>query len=201
VNNGYPTKSLLQGREIAGLDITKGIQRFGDNEQAYLDVLHSYVATVNSILDDIESVNEETLDSYKIKVHGIKGTSFDIFADITAEKAKELEAAGKAGDLEFINKNHPSFLENAWNLVRGIEETLANLEMESNKPLRDSPDIKILHELMAACQNFDMGGADNAMAELEKYKYESDNDLVLWLRNSVDRMQFEEIVQKLNSIT
>jgi len=192
--------SLFFDAKINGLDIPKGIKRFDGNEKTYLDVLRSYAASVSSMLDKIETVNEETLADYIIKVHGIKGTSFDIFAGAVAEEAKNLEAAGKAGDLEFIKANHRAFMEKARNLVSGIEEMLSNIDLESEKPFKDKPDIKILYKLIEACNDFDMDGADEAMAELEKYRYESDNDLVGWLRNAVDRMQFEEIAEKLKSI-
>ena len=192
--------SLLFGIEIPGLDILKGIKRFGGDEKTYLDVLRSYSASVGSMLDKIEVFSEESLADYIIKVHGIKGTSFDIFAEQIAEKAKDLEAAGKAGDLDFIKAHHPAFMEKAGNLVSGIEVMLSNIDTEKEKPFKDKPDIKILNKLIDACNDFDMDGADEAMAELEKFKYESDNDLIGWLRSCIDRMQFEDIARRLSNI-
>ncbi|MDR0502962.1 MAG: response regulator [Treponema sp.] len=190
--------SLLFGVEIPGMDVAKGLKRFDGNEKVYLDVLRSYAAGVSSMLDKIETFSGETLADYVIKVHGIKGTSFDVFAEQVAKEAKDLEEAGKSGDLEFIKANHSSFMESARNLVFGIEEMLKNLDLESRKPLKDKPDIKILLKLINACKDFDMDGADEAIAELEEYKYESDNDLIHWLRDCIDRMQFEEIIEKLS---
>ncbi|MCL2186510.1 MAG: ATP-binding protein [Treponema sp.] len=190
--------SLFFNAEIPGLDIDKGLKRFDGNEQVYMDVIRSYAVSVSSLLDKIEVFNEETLDDYLIKIHGIKGTSFDVYAEPTAKEAKDLEEAGKTGNLEFIKMNHHVFIENARNLVRNIEDILSNINAKSEKLSLDRPDIKILHKLMEACNDYDMGKADDAMAELERYKYDSDNDLVIWLRDSIDRMQFEEIVEKLS---
>ncbi|MCL2184993.1 MAG: ATP-binding protein [Treponema sp.] len=189
--------SIFSGIEIKGLDIEKGFKRFDGNDKIFFDVLRSYAAGVSSMLDTIETVSEDTLTEYIIKVHGIKGISFDVFAQQIAEEAKNLEEAGMSGDMEFINKNHSTFMENARNLVSGIKEILTNINSESEKPLSDKPDIKQLHKLIKACNDYDMGGAEKAMTELEKYRYESDNDLIGWLRDSIDRMQFEEIVEKL----
>jgi len=189
--------SIFSGVEIDGLNIINGIKRFNGNEKIYFDVLRSYTASVRAMLDNIEIFNEENLSDYIIKVHGIKGTSFDIFAEQISKEAKDLEEAGKAGDLEYIKKNHSSFMENARNLVSNINEMISNIDSDSDKPLKDKPDTKILQKLIKACDDFDMDEADNAMAELEKFKYESDNDLILWLRDAVDMMQFKEIVQKL----
>ena len=198
--------SELSAMEIPGLDIAKGVKRFGGkektyNEKTYIDVLRSYAADVSSLLDEIETFNADNLADYVIKVHGIKGTSYDIFAEQVANEALELEKAGKAGDLEFIAVNHQPFMEKARALVSGIETMLSNIDLESRKPLLDKPDIRLLSKLIKACNDYDMGGADKTMAELDsyKYEYESDNDLISWLRNSVDKMQFEEIVEKLNS--
>jgi len=194
-----PPDSLFYGVEIPGLDAVKGIKRFNGDEKIFLDVLRSYSANVSAMLDIIETFNEESLADYIIKVHGIKGTSFDIFAEQTAEDAKELEAAGKAGNLKFIRENHPAFMEKARKLVSGIEEMLSKIDTDSEKPLKDKPDIKLFLKLINACNDFDMDGADEAMAELEKYKYETDNELIGWLRDAVDRMQFKEIAEKLGS--
>jgi len=194
-----PPDSKLLGAEIPGLDVSKGLKRFDGNDKIYLDVLRSYTAGVSSMLDIIETFNEETLADYIIKVHGIKGISFDIFAEQTASEAKNLEDAGKAGNLEFIKSNHPAFMEHTRRLISGIEDFLLNLNLENDKPIVDRPEVRVLFELLNACNDFDMDGADEAMAELEKYRYESDNDLVIWLRNAVDRMQFEEIAYKINT--
>jgi len=198
-NLQIPSESILYGVEIPGLDIAKGLKRFNGSEKVYLDVLRSYSAGVNSMLDKIEIFNEEAIADYIIKVHGIKGTSFDIFAEQTAQEAKDLEEAGKANNLEYIKTNHAAFMEHARNLISGIKNAISNLDTESDKPLRIKPDTKLLYKLVDACNDFDMDGADEIMEELEKYKYEVDNDLVLWLRNAIDRMQFEEIAEKLKN--
>jgi len=193
------SESIFFGMEISGLDIGKGLKRFDGNDKIFLDVLRSYAAGVSSMLDKIESFNEDALADYIIKVHGIKGTSFDIFAEQVAKEAKDLEEAGKLKDIEFIKNNHASFMEIAGNLVSSIEDALSKINSDSEKPLKDKPDMKVLSKLIVACNDYDMDGADEAMAELEKYKYKTDNDLISWLRDAIDRMQFEEIAEKLGS--
>ena len=191
--------SMFFGVEIPGLDIEGGIKRFGGNEKIYLDVLRSYSAGVSSMLNKIETFSEDILADYIIKVHGIKGVSLDISAEQTANEAKDLEIAGKANDIDFIKANHSAFIKHARDLISGIEKALSTLDTDSDKPVKDKPDIKILFKMIDACNDFDMDGADEAMAELEEYKYESENDLIIWLRERIDRMQFEEIAEKLGS--
>jgi len=189
--------TIFNGVEIPGLNIAEGLKRFDGNEKVYHDVLRSYMAGVSSMLEKIENFREDALADYIIRIHGIKGVSFDIFADTVGEEAKNLEEAGKLNNLEYIKKNHSAFMEHMKNFILNIENALSNIDTDSDKSLKDKPDKKILLKLVDACNDFDMDGADEAMAELEKYKYESDNDLVVWLRNAIDRMQFEEIAEKL----
>jgi len=42
-----------------------------------------------------------------------------------------------------------------------------------------------------------MNDVDSLMSEIEQFQYESDNDLVKWLREKVDMMQYKQITEKL----
>jgi len=195
------SESRFSGVEIGGLDVSKAILRFGGNESAFIDVLRAYAADVSFALDDMEAVTEQTLKNYVIAVHGIKGTSYDIFAGQIAEDALKLEMEGKAGNIGFIKENNPAFIKSARNLVSGINNFLEKLDSAKQKLLKDKPDAKILLKLMNACSNYDMDSADTAMAELENYKYESDsdNELISWLRYNIDRVGFDKIAEKLSN--
>ncbi len=56
------------------------------------------------------------------------------------------------------------------------------------------PDKAMLEKLRSACEAFDMDKVDEAMERLEAYRYENGGDLVEWLREQVNNMIFEEIV-------
>ena len=187
----------LKFRKIHGLDLEKGLERYGNDEEIYLKVLRSYSSCVGSMLGAIENVSEDGIDQYKIKVHGIKGTSLDIFAEQIGRTAQYLEEAAKSADIGYIREHNPEFLESAWKLVRNIEEMLAKLEAENPKPKKDKPDKEQLLNLLSACREYEINRADKAIAEIEKYKYESDEGLADWLRLNIDKMNFKQIVEKL----
>jgi len=188
----------LADREIPGLDIKKGLARYEGSEQIYLKVLHSYSSCVNEMLKAIENFSEDKLDQYNIKVHGIKGTSLDIFAEQIGRDALDLENAAKAGNIDYINKHNPAFLESAWKLINNIDETLSKIDAENPKPKKDKPDDALLRRLHSACRDYDIDKADKAISEIEKYKYDSDDGLALWLRENIDKLGFKQIVQKLD---
>jgi CheY-like chemotaxis protein len=193
-------ESWLTDSTIDGLDVAKGLQRYGGDETVYIKILRSYSASVRTMLADVKAVSEETLLDYKVKIHGIKGASFDLFAGQVGQKAKMLEDAADSGDLAFIENHNPSFLAAAWKLIANIDYLLAAIDAEIQKPVKDKPDVVVLTTLLDSCRIFNIEGVENAMAEIELYRYEQDDGLGLWLRENVDMMNFSQIVEKLSEI-
>jgi len=68
---------------------------------------------------------------------------------------------------------------------------------ENPKPKKDKPDIESLSELLAACKEYNMDGVDAAMEKMERFEYESGDNLTAWLRTNVELMNFAQIEEKL----
>jgi len=189
----------LLGEGIAGLDINRGIQRFG-NEQSFLQILRSFATNTKPLLEELEQVQEDTLADYAIVVHGIKGSSRGVCADPVGDRAEALEQAAKSGDFDFVRANNPALLEAARQLVADIDKLLAKLAVNDAKPQKDKPDKEALARLFSGCKNNDMDEVDAAMEELEGYAYESDAGLVAWLRENVDQIHLSQIQEKLSTL-
>ena len=189
--------SLLLNREIDGLDLAEGLERYDGDEKTYLKLLRSYTSSVRTLLDTIKTYSGDALKNYQINIHGIKGTSLDISAGQTGKKAAALEEAAKAGDIDFIAQNNPEFIESTQKLISDIEDMLEKINAENPKPKKEKPDDDTLSRLLTACRNYDINGADKAMAEIDKYQYEGDDGLAEWLREQIDKMDFSRIIQKL----
>ena len=187
--------------KFAGLDINKGIERFGDDEETYLQVLHSYAVNTRPLLESIEHINEDELADYATTVHGIKGSSRGIFADMVGDSAENLERAAKAGDFNYVKKHNPTFLDTVWKFIYDLEDMLSDKSTENPKPKKDKPDNKTLSKLLVACKTYNMDGADTAMTEIKSYQYESDNGLVDWLSENVKLVNFKQIIEKLSALT
>ncbi|MDR2558795.1 MAG: cache domain-containing protein [Oscillospiraceae bacterium] len=194
------TGIIING-EIAGLDVGKGLKRYNDDIKIYLQVLRSFASSVLPMLEAIEiaDVSEDNLAEYKIKAHGIKGASFNVYAEKIGKKAEELEKAATAGDVNYIKSNNAKFIKTARKLVSDIEAMLDSADAGDTKPEKNQPENGALSQLLAACLNYDINGVDAAMEEIEKYRYESeaDNELSFWLRESVNMMKFKQIAEKL----
>ena len=193
-----------QGRMIScmenidGLNTGKGLERFDWDEKLYQRVLQSFVTNTRIILETIEDVKEGNLEDYIFAVHGIKGSSRGIGADKVGDMAEALEKKSKSGDLDYIRANHPNFFKTADDLILAIEDVLG--KVASDMPKKDKPDVEILSRIRAACKTYDIDVLDAAMTDLEAFEYESGDGLAAWLRENVDRMNYEEITVKLSSI-
>ena len=193
-----PTSGKLADKRVPGLDIVKGLERFDGDENVYLKLLRSYVASVRSLLGTVEQIREENLKDYTVTVHGIKGASLDILAEPVGKQAYDLEMAGKSGDINFVHEHNPAFLTAAWQLIHELEAVFAEMESANPKPVKDHLDRSALSQLRSACESYDMDGADEAMTLIDGYHYESDAGLADWLRENVELMNFEEVVAKLS---
>ena len=193
--SGIERRALTRG--IDGIDIAKGIERFGGDRETYFEVLRSYEVNTPPLLDSAKRVSRENLQDYAILVHGIKGSSRGIGAHEFGDVAEKLEKAARENDFDYIKTHNDKFLEAAWRLIADIDKLLTEVEAESEKPFMDKPDAGLLEKLRTACKDYDMDGVDEAMSELQKYEYKSGGEMIEWIRENVDRMNFTEIIEKL----
>jgi signal transduction histidine kinase len=156
------------------------------------------------MLQFIENTNVDDIASYRIKVHGIKGASYDIYAEQIAKKFEKLENAAVSEDVEYIKKNNTSSITSARKLLTKINELLKEIKDENptteQKPKKDMIDDFLLEELSEACRSYDVSAAEKAMDEIEMYEYETDKELSGWLRENVDLINFAEVVDRVEGL-
>ena len=143
-------------------------------------------------------ISKDDLENYATIVHGIKGSSGGICADECANVAEALEKAALSGDYDYIIANNAHLLIKVQRLVADINEVLNNLSIEDKKPKKNKPDSKTLNKLLRACKDYEMSNVDAALDELEIFDYKTDNDLIVWLRENVEQMNFDEIIKRLS---
>ena len=190
-------KMLLLNNEIKGLDVLKGFERYNGNKKAYTSILRLYSTDIRALIGSIEDVDEKGLNDYRIKIHGIKGASLDIYAYQVGKTAAGLERAAIDGELGYIKKHNPLFLKATHEFLDRLDRMIVKIDAGYQKPVKEKPDIKLLSKLLKACNEFDIDGADAVIADLEKYRYRHDNELVDWLSENVEMTNFTEIEKKL----
>ena len=109
---------------IPGVNAKKGLELYDDDEDIFILVLRSFAKNVPTSLDKLRNVTAETLPSYMIGIHGLKGTSANIGAEDLREKAKNLEVMAKSGDLAGVQAKNDAFLKEADTLIADISAWL-----------------------------------------------------------------------------
>jgi HPt (histidine-containing phosphotransfer) domain-containing protein len=160
-----------------------------------MDSLRSYVVHTPPLLTAAQAV--ESLADYAITVHGIKGSSYGISANDIGQQAEQLEHAAKAGNAEFVKRENEGFIGAAGQFITNLTRLLDVLEEQIQKPRRAAPDPVLLARIRDAAEQYDISGLDHAMEELEQCVYERDAELIPWLREQIDKSEFEEIITRL----
>jgi HPt (histidine-containing phosphotransfer) domain-containing protein len=187
-------------RLAAGIDWETGVERCG-GEDAYLQILRSYARHTPELLEKMRDLREENLAEYAVTVHGLRGSSYSIYAGEIAGRAEALELAAKAGDFAAVREGNPSFLDAVDVFLTDLGGLLAAVpERGKEKPLKTAPDNAQLKKLLEACRQFGTTGMEESMAELERFRYEFDGELIVWLREQLDSLEYEAIQKRLENL-
>ena len=184
--------------KVEGIDWQAGLNYFGGNRDSYLFVIRSYVENTARLITRICNVTEETLADYAIHLHGIKGSSYGIQAREIGEQAEVLEHAAKMGNFRLVSQSTPFFIENAKKLLGSLSSLLATDKATMvDKPARHAPDETLLDQMEKAAANFKIDELEEIMKLLECFRYETQEELLIWLQEKVDQMEFEAIHERL----
>jgi len=111
---------------IPGVDMVKGIAMTGGKSDIYMNVLSMFCKDVDERLPQLQIMPDaDTLQTFIILVHALKGASASIGAQEVSSKAAGLEAAGKAADMVFIRENLPGFTVQLAELKKNIRAALS----------------------------------------------------------------------------
>jgi hypothetical protein len=137
-----------------------------------------------------------------VTVHGIKGSSYGINADDIGREAETLEHAAKAGDYEQVAGTNAAFIARTETLVAAIEELLQDFARRS--PARRKlavPDKELLNKILTGAKHYKPAVMEETMIELESYDYENGGDLILWLREQLDNLEYDAIRERLEKLS
>jgi PAS domain S-box-containing protein len=193
--------SVLDNADIKGMDFPAGLKRYG-TEEIYIQILWSYLNHSPGLLEKLRSLTRETLPDYAITVHGLKGASYGICAMEIGKDAEELELAAKAGDYEKVNSKNAAFIASVEATLEDLKKLLESAAEEKGSEKRKVavPDNALLEKLLDASKRFKPAIMEDIMAELEGYEYESGGELIPWLREQIDNLEYEAVREKLESI-
>jgi PAS domain S-box-containing protein len=191
-------EDIFAGFDVVGVDLDEGLDRLGGDERLYFEVMEAYVRFTGKVLDQIkEPPTREKLKDYAVLVHGIKGSSLNIGANLVGREAEFLEHAAKAGELDKVIEKHDKFIENAERLIVDFQAFMDSVQPQEEKDSLQAPSEELLKKILSACDSFDMDAMEEAIVELEKHEYETKEDLVPWLREQLDNLEYDLIAARL----
>ena len=155
-----------------------------------------------AILEEIRDTggygDEDNLRSYIINVHGMKSALANIKETELSAAALKLETAGREGLIGTIEADTPAFLASLRSFVGTImpapDGDAGETDDEDPSLLREK-----LLELQAACEEYDEGAMEEALAELEgKAWSRPTKDLLSALAEHLLHSDFDEISQAIS---
>lgn len=201
-------ESTTEPEENLRLNRQRGIQYCGGNEDDYKEILQVYL---NSGLQKIREIRErykaEDWKNYTILVHALKSTSIGIGATTLGEMAKELEMAGKEGNIAYIQAHHREVMHEYEEVLLEIggETVRAKFEKGPVNIKAEEPTVPVvleeitkdrytfhLKELSELLNTFEKDGVDAKIQELSKYSYQGKNlaELLKQVSEQVSRFDF-----------
>ena len=111
---------LLAQNPITGINFDEALKKFNSNPQIYLRILRSFAKNTPEFLEKLANPTAETLNGYRISIHGLKGACYGIGANELGKLAEKLENETKA-------QNITAILEKNGELLQGINKLLEEI--------------------------------------------------------------------------
>jgi signal transduction histidine kinase/DNA-binding NarL/FixJ family response regulator/HPt (histidine-containing phosphotransfer) domain-containing protein len=193
----------LLDHAVEGMDFETALLLYGNSGAAYIPILKSFVTHTPVLLERMDAHLESSLKDYAIEAHGLKGACNAICAGEAAEMAREMETASKEGKVELVRRGHGDLCGKAMELTERLRALLEEWEAgrpEKEKERRDEPDQETLARLSAATAEFNSNATEEILGELERYRYEEGEELILWLREQAENFDYDAIHRRLEEV-
>ena len=126
-----PQKKSKMERLGEILNTESGLMYCGGIPDFYIEIIGDYI-NEDKRAGLEKDLSENDFDNYRIGVHSLKSSSRTIGADSLSDQAKQLEDACKAGDKDYIAKNHDRVMENYGILLDQLKDALKDDEPDGD---------------------------------------------------------------------
>ncbi len=187
-----------------------GIQYCGGDKDFYVELLTKFAKDSKRKGADISQYfQQQDWQNYTILVHALKSTAKMVGADALSEQAKDMEAAAKNQDADFIRKNQDALLFAYHQVVQCIVDVL-DLELEGSgqngtgekNEISKAELLLRLAELKKGLDTFEADKAEDLLAKLSEAVYGGTSvyELLYDTRQDVDDFEFASASEKVASL-
>ena len=154
---------------IEGLNVAEGVRNSGSLE-LFTNLLGDFYKLIDLKAKKIEKcLADGLIHDYTIEVHALKNTARMIGALELSELFYKMEQCGNAEDVDTITRENPAVME-LYRSYKPILEPYGKANEQDKREVPKAEIIEALDRLGTAMDNFDLDGADAALAELEEYR-------------------------------
>ena len=160
--------------------------------EAKRTILKTVIAELEQIYEKLPEYFETDLPMFRIKVHGIKGLTRQIYKISISRQAEIMEMAAKTDNRRFIEENMDDFLYEIKDTLEEVKEELASLpEKEVEKTDEDVE--ALLKRLWEAFDAFDLKASEQCIEQLKVRELTAEEAvLVEKLAEACDDIDYEE---------
>ena len=186
-------------KKIDGLNLKAGVEHCG-GEESYLEVLEVFANSIESGANEIQNFYENAdWKNYTTKVHALKSTSKVIGADELSEKARLLERAGNAKNLDEIKRDTKPLLDLYKTYLEKFKPFIKVEENNSDKPLISETELAEAYESMKEISaSFDYDSLMFIFQSLDEYQLpENEIEHYRQIKDAAAKLDWEKINELL----
>ncbi len=186
---------------IHGLNTELALKYLG-SKKLFWEVLGDFYKVIRKKISLIRTHYEnQDWKNYTIEVHALKSASKQIGALELSKKAADLEQAGNEGNIELIQKETDSLLEDYdhyYDILKPYCDT-DSTENKDKESVTDDIISSIFADFREALDNLDMDGMEETIKTMGSYSYdEKHTELFEQLKNAVDELDVDTCEDILN---
>lgn len=204
------TSGKEETKTAGGLNTEKGLLNIGFNQDAYAAILNTYYAEGVKYLKLLPNLLEVgDLQLFTTDVHGIKSSSASIGAMEVSALFKELEFAGKAGDLTQINRKFAGYLDKFRAILEEVKAYLTGIGQfngEQEEQKLDDKEVEeltmdMLNQLKTELDKMNLKVTDKLVPDLASKNFGGKvNAQIKKLREAYDMFDFHQVKAILHTM-
>lgn len=191
------------------IDFKTGLNNVGGAASAFASVVNAYykegmqkIETVPALLADKDIRN------YVVEVHALKSSSAAIGAEAMSKLFRELEFAGKAENIDFIESHTDHVIEVFKEVLDVVKKYLVdNGEFDGEESVTEpegdveSFDMAVVDELIGYLTNFNIKATEDKVSEICSVNYGPDiNEKFRQIKNVLEIFDYHKAKELLNDI-
>jgi len=171
----------------------------------HIDCVTSGADALDAVLDDYVRYDAIFMDYLMPDMDGVE--TMRLIREIDSDYARNVPViaitsnTSASGEEMFLQKGFQDFLPKPIDLSRldaVIRKWITGKKESKPRRIKDKPDPETLDLLREACEEYDVTIVDETIEQLNSFEYEAGGELVGWLAENAELMNYTDIIRKLS---